>query len=190
MVYCFSLRGKTPGRQTPFRADKFISPGQLEAGAFSIKEHHNFFVISADKYRFTVFCKSGHVNCSGNKDFEECRKSLEWFNDTFSCCVSPQTDCRPVNSTWSGRFPHTALDIPRMKADCARQAEWRASLRTCIFPGAVFRRAAFPTVIVFANASFVIVGAKDVAAASRAKEDLEKNVLRCWCCRREVVRPS
>jgi TATA-box binding protein (TBP) (component of TFIID and TFIIIB) len=157
----------------------------------------NFFVLRWAKYTFTVF-HMGHVNCSGNKSFEECAASLSCFKKLAGRGARIRralnwNACRVVNSSWSGAFEgHSCLDIVRMHRTCAAAEDlpFLSTLRSNVFPGVIFRRKpgkryaeSWATCVAFRSGTFVIVGAKTADAAHRTLDEVKTRLLSCLCCR-------
>jgi hypothetical protein len=147
----------------------------------------NFSVFRRGKLTFTVFDTGGHVNASGTRGFARMSRSLAAANLLFGLNLRRE-DVRVVSSTWSGRFPDRPfVDVPTVWRRAVRlasrgPARWRVrpfyvSLRPSIFPAAVIRRATHPTLLLFANGKFVVVGARSPAAASYCVSTVARHLL-------------
>jgi TATA-box binding protein (TBP) (component of TFIID and TFIIIB) len=147
----------------------------------SITKYHNFVILRQEKVTFTVFVKSGHVNSSGTETFAHIQNTLSLANKLFDASLT-ETDVTISSSTWAGRFSHTLLNIPSTrKALTASDINTRVSLRPSRFPGAVVRRLQCPTVIVFRNGKYIIIGAKSADIVTETAERIRSD-LRCLCC--------
>lgn len=148
---------------------------------FSHQLFHNFVVFRREALSFTLFFKSGHVNCSGTRTSADIHRSLEEAFEIFGKRLTEE-DTTISSSTWSGRFPHTLLNIP-----CSKDAlhlsgkPVKVSLRPSKFPGAVVRCDHFPTLLIFRNGKYIIVGAKSYSEVEEALENIKPS-LRCLCC--------
>lgn len=148
---------------------------------FTTRKYHNFTVFRKGKLTFTLFNKSGHVNSSGTKTFDSIGDTLAVASNLFEVNLSP-SDITVASSTWSGRFAHTLLDIPSSKNIIySSDKTIRVSLRPSRFPGAVIRSNQQPTVVVFRNAKYVVVGATTDVAVIDALQRIRPH-LRCQCC--------
>lgn len=150
---------------------------------FSTKHLHNFVVFKKDKLTFSLFTKSAHVNSSGTSSFEGVDATLAEANALFGVEI-PSSDVKVSSSTWSGRFAHTLLSIPATK--CALEEKRpliRVSLRSALFPGAVIREDHSPTLILFRNGKYIVVGAKSGRQVFDVVEQIRPHV-RCLCCPR------
>lgn len=149
---------------------------------FGVRELHNFTVFRLDKLTFTHFSKSGHVNCSGTARRELLSRSLDVAEKLFGRRLELD-QVKISSSTWSGRFAHTHINIPRSAESIQSDPNgFYVSLRPSVFPGAVVRHPNLPTLILFANGKFVAVGVKKGDEASSAIRSIAPH-LRCFCCR-------
>jgi TATA-box binding protein (TBP) (component of TFIID and TFIIIB) len=159
------------------RRDKVFTP--LEG--FSARHFHNFIVLRRGKVTFTLFFKSGHVNSSGTETFDQISATLTLANKLFDTDLTTK-DITITSSTWSGCFNHTALNIPSTRESLHLAVRHiRVSLRPSRFPGAVIRRKNHPTLVVFRNGKYVIVGAKSAESVSTTIGGIRPH-LRCLCC--------
>lgn len=163
----------------------------------SIKVCRNFIVLRVhpSSIVFTLFYASTHVNVSGVKDFCLIPLALQLFNTIFNCDITC-SDIVVDNSTSSGllecytRQTHarhrrrlnplivkTFLETNSHGSDCY------VSLHPHFFPGAVLRnitKQSSGTVILFATAKYIIVGAKSRADVLHIKEALCAIIRESW----------
>ena len=143
----------------------------------------NFLVLRPDsnKFVFTIFHKSGHVNVSGVKDFTVIPEVLSYFNSVFKVHITP-TQVVVDNSTASGYIQSTQSPLSQpdflnlhqlhqyisqakrgTDLSCEHSSGKRCylSLRPHYFPGGVFKiEKSTCTVILFTTKKYIIVGAK------------------------------
>jgi TATA-box binding protein (TBP) (component of TFIID and TFIIIB) len=138
---------------------------------YSVKIFHNFYTFKKEKLNFTLFPKSGHVNCSGLKNEQflitaqtEAKKIFNYF--------PVKSEITITNSTWSGTLTNKRLNIVHLRNNFPHN-RGRISLRSGIFPGAVIRQTNKPSIIIFSNGKFIIVGARSQEHAFSSLQLLE-----------------
>jgi hypothetical protein len=117
---------------------------------------------------FTLFFKSGHVNCSGTRTTAGIGASLLEAEEIFRKKLTVD-DTTISSTTWSGRFPHNLLNIPSCQQalhDSGRPI--RVSLRPSRFPGGVVRSDNHPTLILFRNGKYIVVGGQKRIRSERS----------------------
>lgn len=147
---------------------------------YSYQLFHNFLVLRRGPLCFTLFFKSGHVNCSGTRTTAGIGASLLEAEEIFRKKLTVD-DTTISSTTWSGRFPHNLLNIPSCQQalhDSGRPI--RVSLRPSRFPGGVVRSDNHPTLILFRNGKYIVVGAKSESEVKEALDNVRPS-LRCMC---------
>jgi hypothetical protein len=153
---------------------------------FRTIERHNFVVFCRGKLSFTFFPFTGHVSCSGTPERRFLWLTAHIARRLFGECrgEEPSPDqpleARIVSSPWSGLFPHLRINVPKT-ADALQRVGFSVCLRAASFPGAVIRRAGLPTLILFASAKYVVVGAINAEDVWRTVGAVAEN-LACLCC--------
>lgn len=156
--------------------DKFLTiPPSLED---STKYHSNFATVRINPYVFIMFLKSGHVNVSGIKNFEDINTAIQVFNRHFSLNIH-RDNITIDNSTASGEFNHSII-LQKLRQI---PSNLRVSIRPYCFPSALIRpppnhkkgnsyikktnkektsenTVDIASIILFANGKYIIVGAK------------------------------
>ena len=155
---------------------------KLDTCSATVKFCRNFLVLrpECNKFVFTIFPRSGHVNVSGVKDFSLIPTVLDYFNTVFRTCVSLHKVVID-NSTASGYLQPTLTKLPQLDFLNLRQLQQylvhskaginlldgqsklkcHLSLRPHYFPGGVFKSdKSTCTVILFTSKKYIIVGAK------------------------------
>ena len=162
--------------------ERSFPPRGLDTEGFSARIFHNFAVLRREKVTFTVFFQSGHVNSSGTKTFDDVGDTVAVANKLFDTSLA-ERDITITSSTWSGNYDHHLLNIPSTKDVLfQRKKDVRVSLRPSRFPGAVVRQVGRPTIILFRNGKYVVVGGKSTESVKDTVEGIAPN-LRCLCCR-------
>ena len=141
-----------------------------------VKVHSNFVSIRAGKLALVIFPRSGHVNLSGVRDFEGIKAAVNEFNHQFDTNIC-ESNIVVDNSTASGKVCLEGVSLKNLATAAAAAARGkrpgtRVSIRPHCFPSAVLRTRGEPTVILFANGNFVIVGGKTPESVDRALETL------------------
>ena len=133
--------------------------------------HNNYYILreSHSKVVYSVFPKSGFVNITGVKNFEDVENVLRMFNTRFGLNVSP---CELItdSSTASGRIVDQnseestiIIDLEHIKHIVDTESiftDINASLSPASFPGIVIRSKSTPTCLIFTSGRFIIVGGK------------------------------
>lgn len=141
-----------------------------DALANYVRFHSNFWTVrppGEGNLVYVVFPKSGHVNVSGIKDFEETELARVKFEKLFGArstgafCVD--------NSTAVGAIPFQNVSPAGLYKTVVEQQHFpfpcTVSIRPHYFPSVLLRpkhrcRHRISTVILFSNGKFIIVGAK------------------------------
>ena len=157
-----------------------------------IRWYSNFFTIGLSRFTYVVFYRSGHVNCSGLRNFEQVNKAVRvfyWFfqgsnrsdfdGDRFT--REYQEDLREGyividNSTACGHVGLSCINFQKLKY---REQGVTLFIRQDHFPSALFRnrrtradRQKRPSIILFTNGKFIIVGARSYKEIFEAYETL------------------
>jgi TATA-box binding protein (TBP) (component of TFIID and TFIIIB) len=175
VVFCFKVKFRHPDPLYTFE-EKLLQALEKNKHTWVWRKHRNFYVLQkATRHRFIVFSSSGHVNCTGNGDFDvDVERSIDVFNGLWCLDDISREDCKIVNSTLTGRLAEE-VDLHRLRR-CVNNKEWWFTLRPGIFPSAVLRHVAQerPTNIVFANGKVNVVGAKNAKSAEEAFGEIKK----------------
>ena len=132
--------------------------------------HNNYFIVreEKDKIVYSIFPRSGFVNITGVKNFDEIEKAVAIFNKKFKQNISV-ADLTTDNSTASGRIADTdssrdiQINLEHIKFIIDTEPDFgklKASLSPANFPGIVIRSKNCPTCLIFTSGRFIIVGAK------------------------------
>jgi TATA-box binding protein (TBP) (component of TFIID and TFIIIB) len=157
--------------------NKIVIPPHIEC-----KKCNNFIVSRNGKLVFSIFNsmkKKGFVNVTGCKNFEEIKKAVSLFTETFNVNVD-ENKIVVDNSTASGRAksPRQRISLSKIKVIIDSEdrlqpfSSSRVRLHPHYFPGAVFRRIGKPTIIIFSSGSYVIVGGKTINQITESYQTL------------------
>lgn len=138
--------------------------------------HSNFLTLRNAPYVFTIFAKSGHVNVSGIRGFEDIKTLVMRIKDQLDVDVQP-SNIKIDNTTASGRL---TSDRPPLQSLPCRAAAHKVlvSLRPHFFPSALIRqkksetKSKKGTIILFQNGKFIIVGCKSIPAIQETYDQL------------------
>lgn len=149
-----------------------------------VKKFHNYIVLYYLRFRYVIFYNTGHVNCSGNRNFDDIHRSLWLFNQHFFSSNEEKKiargDCVVVNSTWNGKFTHDKLDLNFMH-QLTYDSVWTTSFRPDVFPAIIFRHAKLPTCVVFKSGAINVLGAKNELEARTAGLQVGTFFVKCLC---------
>jgi len=124
---------------------------------YKVKNHHNFVVFRGDikdSFVFIIFPKSGFVNVTKLKGFEDISESVKFFCDLFHISRHSITSGIVIdNITATGSF-QKSLNLQILKELCSDSA-----YNPNFFPG-LFVRRSIGTIIVFHSGRYCLVGAK------------------------------
>ena len=128
--------------------------------------HSNFITLRSTPYVFVIFAKSGHVNVSGIRNFEDIKNIIPTVKDQL--CVDVQaSDIVIDNSTASGQISKINFHDLQKHASTHNVL---VILRPHFFPSALIRQKKTSqnivkgTIILFQNGKFIIVGCKSYSA--------------------------
>ncbi len=126
----------------------------------SAKRFSNYIVLRLEDVVYTVFEKSGHVNVTGIKAFSGIKESVERFLNQFDLDFHPSS-IKIDNVTCCGRLDRKNISFLDIKRDVKGLS---ITIRPHFFPSMLIRRKSgqqnLPTMIVFKNGKYIIVGAK------------------------------
>ena len=120
-----------------------------------------FRINGGGKAVFTLFPKSGHVNVSGIPSFNNVQDTLSAFNNHFGSHIVSSDVCVD-NSTASGQIQLQNSALYKL-IPLSKPYGYTVSIRPHYFPSAVIRSTTprkKPTIILFSNGRFIIVGGK------------------------------
>jgi TATA-box binding protein (TBP) (component of TFIID and TFIIIB) len=127
---------------------------------YDIKEYHNFTVFRGE-FVFIIFFKSGFVNATKVKSYEEVSKCVNYFCGVFHFSlkhIKPSVKIDNITCSGDLNYEINLLDVTK----CMGSDE------TCrfspqFFPACFIRVNSFGTAIVFSNGSYSLVGSKCLA---------------------------
>jgi len=188
VVFCFNVCKSVGGK---FRKEVFAQTLQdllkrRRNSSWEWKKISNYGILKKGNQCYVVFIKSGHVNSSGNKNFDTAiDKSLEGFNEFLGFKGITRQNCQIVNSTFTGSFIKGGEENGEAKKrlnfkDISERAKdqksgvflWACTVRAGIFPAVIFRHRLYPTALIFANGVVNIIGARSETAANETYRQL------------------
>jgi len=121
------------------------------------------FILCKLSVLFSLFLRSGRVNATGIKNFQDIPKCLRLFHSFFKISRKYLSNIKVDNTTASGWFPQK-IDLAKLKHFVNKQNNvWncRVSYDICRFPGAFIKFETLGTIGVFKSGKYNIVGAKN-----------------------------
>lgn len=137
-----------------------------------ITRHSNFISFHIDHFAFVLFPKSGQVNISGIRGFNDIKEAVRVFNSQFKTNI-PVSNIVVDNTTASGKLHHRIKSFATLFKSPLRN-EVSISVRPHYFPSALIRPKGQQrgTIILFANGKYIIVGARSAEELNKAYETL------------------
>lgn len=138
--------------------------------------HSNFITLRSTPYVFVIFAKSGHVNVSGIRNFEDIKNIIPKIKDQL-CVDVQESDIVIDNSTASGQISNINLNFHKLQKQAIAN-NVLVILRPHFFPSALIRqkktseRIIKGTIILFQNGKFIIVGCKSYSAIEETFKQL------------------
>ena len=145
--------------------------------------HNNYYIVREEKAKtvYSIFPKSGFVNITGVRNFDEVENALAAFNKKFKQNI-PLDQLKIDNSTASARITDAKssndvqINLEHVKYLIDNETSFsilKATLSPANFPGIVIRSKTSPTCLIFTSGRFNVVGAK-------GKQDLSNTYQ--WLC--------
>lgn len=135
----------------------------------SLKTFHNFFVLRK-QFVYTIFWAGSYINVTKIPDYKDIEKAVDYISNILD--IVP-IDIKIHNICSSGSLEKN-LQLRTLSQSL--KSEYRTSFNTHFFPALFLRRKFEPTIVLFQNGKYSIIGAKS-EEQSRNSLIFLKNVL-------------